>query len=109
MATTYSGILIPTRREVRVVRYVDYRDPNNLIAAHVGTIVRIGEIGRPDYTIDLWCDDEALLMGDPQFNELATILANGYPVHGPAVMICTNRMGESRDLPFSIVESMLAP
>ena len=109
MATTYSGILIPIRREVRVVRYEDYRDLNNLIDVHVGTIVRIGEIGRPDYTIDLWCNDEALMVEAPQFNELATILANGYPVYGPAVMICTNRMGESRDLPLSIVESMLAP
>ena len=57
----------------------------------------------------LWCDDEALLKGDPELNIRASILA-GQPIYGPVLVVCENSGGYCRSwspdnpLPFILCE-----
>lgn len=55
-----------------------------------------------DKVIDLWCDDEALLRAEPEYNELASRFA-GTDIFGDAlVMFADPSTGESDGLPLEV-------
>ena len=45
--------------------------------------------------LTLWCDDEALLKGEPELNIRATILA-GQPIYGPVLVVSEDAQRDNR-------------
>lgn len=57
-----------------------WKDWNKAIGAHTGTIVV-----SPDRTVELWCDDEGLMVDEPQFNMAATLVV-GQQIVGDVIV-----------------------
>jgi hypothetical protein len=66
-------------------------------------VVRCGQFGGKGMSLDLWVDDEGLLIDGQQFFKLP-----GYPslLGGRAVFLLSDREGESHGLPAPLAETL---